>query len=432
MIKMSTPTGLDTEVFFNKYQVCHELGQGAYGIVFQIKDKRDGQCYAAKHIQTMTQGDKTKASDELTILRTLKHPRVLELVEAYERPDEVVFVTDLLTGGALFERVVSEDFEFTEADSSVFIKQILQGLNYLHKNNIAHLDLKPENIVCINRSSMDLKIIDFGVAVFLQPGLEVVTGGGTEDYMAPEQQFYEPISTATDMWAVGVVCYILLSGLMPFTGRSSGETQSNIRDVNYCLDYPEFHWISNGAKGFISDLLKKDKEDRLTAEECLEHEWFQKQQSQQVINTDNLRNYVNRRKMKKCYNAIRAVNRIQKAASRKDLPAETENEDKGNSSMDSDLSGPKDEDEMKENILDHSKFQEDLIKEYLSGAKLELHDPLEVQSFDDNNFIKLVIDDTLPVKSKFDVTHRKKSPLKRLFMRLFRCFGRKNKYKFEH
>jgi len=483
---MSNSILLDAGIFLKKYEMCKELGKGSFGVVFEVKDREDGKCYAAKHFEIRNQEQNSKVTEEIKILQKLKHPQIIEFIGAYGKLEEIFLVTELLNGGELFERIVSDDFEFTESKSAACIKQLLLGLDYLHKNNIIHVDMKPENIVCISRESIDIKIIDFGLAVFIQPGVEIRTAGGTADYMAPEQLTYDSISTATDMWSVGVISYILLSGLMPFTGTSNGETQSNIREVDYCLDYPEFHWISEDAKEFIFGLLKKEQEDRLTAQQGLDHPWVLKQQSQHVINTDNLKNYLSKRKIKKCYNAIVAVNRlaIQETPQIEDLN-ETDNEEMKNTNTEKPLTKDEleplikdelsetvflnwssnmtkndlDEAEEKnmktidreneesvqlkqkienaedhklenaedckiENAKDHSKLkEEELTKESSLDLTCDNLVPIEVETVDHNKFIKLVIDDTL-TKDKLE----KPSPLK-LFSRLFSCFRRQRKYK---
>merc|ERR1719187_3050504 len=138
------------------------------------------------------------------------------------------------------------------------MRQILGGVNYLHDNNIVHLDLKPENVVCVNKGSSQIKIIDFGLAKIIKPGQQVRTMCGTVEFVAPEIVSYDNISPATDMWAVGVICYILLSGFSPFMGETDTDTYTNIVRVLYDFDEPEFDNISANGKDFISQLLMKN------------------------------------------------------------------------------------------------------------------------------------------------------------------------------
>jgi len=312
---MSNYSLLDSNIYHEEYEVCKQLGKGAFGIVFQIKDRRDQICYAAKHMKIVQQEQKQQVMKEIKLLNKLNHQQIIKFIGAFEteKKSEVILVTEYLDGGELFERIVSDDFKLTESDACEFMKQILLGVEYLHKNNVVHLDLKPENIICANRSSMDIKIIDFGLAQKVFPGVQFRTFCGSPEYIAPEMVSYEDITPATDMWSLGVICYTLLAGFSPFAGKTNDETYENIVKVNYSMELPEFRIISQNAKDFITALLQKCSKDRLSAKQSLAENWLVQPIRPSVIkyiDTKNLKKFLTNRRLKKCYNAILAVNKI--------------------------------------------------------------------------------------------------------------------------
>lgn len=305
----------NASVYHDKYEVVKELGRGAFGVVFQIKDREDGKCYAAKDMKISNETQRSIVMKEIRLLNKIKHTKIIQFVGAFEMDVKrtVILVTEYLDGGELFERVVSEDFNLTETDACEFMKQILQGVEYLHRNRIVHLDLKPENIVCANKEGMDIKIIDFGMAEKVFPGVELRVSCGSVDYVAPEIVKKGNVTPAADMWSLGVICYVLIAGFSPFGAFTPEETFYKIETLNYTMDLPEFDLISRNAKDFIAALLQKSPKDRLSAKQCLENPWMLEDIRPSVIkfiDTNNLRKYVSKRKLKKCYNAVIAANKM--------------------------------------------------------------------------------------------------------------------------
>uniref|UniRef100_A0A0K8SWP2 Myosin light chain kinase, smooth muscle n=2 Tax=Lygus hesperus TaxID=30085 RepID=A0A0K8SWP2_LYGHE len=303
----------DGSLFAHRFERLEELGKGRYGVVHRIRDKINGKKYAAKVVRCIKQQDKDKVAQELDIMNSLRHPKLLQLVAAYENPRDVTLVLELITGGELFERVVADDFTLTERDCILFMRQICEGVAYMHSQSVVHLDLKPENIMCTTRNSHDIKLIDFGLAQKLSGDQPVRVMFGTPEFIAPEIINYEPIGTQTDMWSVGVICYVLLSGLSPFMGDNDAETFANITRAEFDFDDGDFDSISQTAKDFISELLVKRKEDRLTAEECLAHRWMSQEDTEMnkvALCTDKLKKFIIRRKWQKTGNAIRALGRM--------------------------------------------------------------------------------------------------------------------------
>ncbi|XP_055374488.1 titin homolog isoform X1 [Condylostylus longicornis] len=300
--------------FKQRFETLEELGKGRFGVVYKVIERETGQTMAAKVIKCIKARDRVKVQEEIAIMKSLEHPKLLQLAVSFETNREIIMIMEYITGGELFERVVADDFTLTERDCILFLRQICEGVDYMHSQSIVHLDLKPENIMCYTRTSHQIKIIDFGLAQRLNSDSPVRVLFGTPEFIAPEIINYEPISFQTDMWSVGVICYVLLSGLSPFMGDADVDTFANITRADYDFDDEAFDAISQEAKDFISNLLVHRKEDRLTAKECLESKWLSQYHDENLINkricTDKLKKFIIRRKWQKTGNAIRALGRM--------------------------------------------------------------------------------------------------------------------------
>uniref|UniRef100_A0A8C9ELV2 Protein kinase domain-containing protein n=1 Tax=Pavo cristatus TaxID=9049 RepID=A0A8C9ELV2_PAVCR len=235
-------------------------------------------------------------------MNLLHHPRLVQCLAAFQGPTELVMVMEYVAGGELFERIVDDDFEHTEPSSTQYMRQILEGLQYMHGQAVVHLDLKPENIVCVSPGSHWLKIIDFGLARKLAPDTPVKVLHGTPEFMAPEVVSFEPVGLATDMWSVGVICYILLSGESPFQGDNDMETLSNITAARWEFEEEIFSDISQQAKDFISQLLQKDPRCRLSSSGALQHPWLQQPlpRSMKALPKERIKQFLTRRKWQVC------------------------------------------------------------------------------------------------------------------------------------
>lgn len=195
--------------FRSRFNVLEELGKGRFGVVHKVQEHQSGRILAAKIIKCLKANDRTKVQDEITIMSQMKHPKLLQLAASFESAKEIIMVMEYITGGELFERVVADDFTLTEQDCVIFLRQICEGVSYMHKKSIVHLDLKPENIMCHTRNSRQIKIIDFGLAQKLKQDTPVRVLFGTPEFIPPEIINYEPIGFQSDMWSVGVICYVL-------------------------------------------------------------------------------------------------------------------------------------------------------------------------------------------------------------------------------
>lgn len=309
------------------YDIGEELGSGQFAVVKKCQEKSTGVQYAAKFIKKR----RTKSSRrgvtkedierEVSILKEIKHPNVITLHEVYENKSDVILILELVAGGELFD-FLAEKESLSEEEATEFLKQILNGVHYLHSLKIAHFDLKPENIMLLDRSSPKprIKIIDFGLAHKIDSGSEFKNIFGTAEFVAPEIVNYEPLSLDADMWSIGVITYILLSGASPFLGESKQETLANVSAVNYEFDEEFFSNTSNLAKDFIRRLLVKDPKRRMTIEESLNHPWIKPKDTQQAlsrkasaVNMEKFKKFAARRKWKQSVRLISLCQRLSRS-----------------------------------------------------------------------------------------------------------------------
>ncbi|XP_025746649.2 myosin light chain kinase family member 4 [Callorhinus ursinus] len=250
------------------------LGGGRFGQVHRCEEKATGLKLAAKIIKTRGTKDKDEVKNEINIMNQLDHVNLIQLYDAFESKNDIVLVMEYVDGGELFDRIIDDNYNLTEFDTILFIKQICEGIRHMHQMYILHLDLKPENILCVNRDAKQIKIIDFGLARRYKPREKLKVNFGTPEFLAPEVVNYDFVSFPTDMWSVGVIAYMLLSGLSPFLGDNDAETLNNILACRWDLEDEEFQDISEEAREFISKLLIKEKSWRISASEALKHPWL--------------------------------------------------------------------------------------------------------------------------------------------------------------
>uniref|UniRef100_A0A3P9NZA7 Myosin light chain kinase family member 4 n=1 Tax=Poecilia reticulata TaxID=8081 RepID=A0A3P9NZA7_POERE len=250
------------------------LGGGRFGQVYKCMENSSGLTLAAKIIKAKSQKEKEVVRNEIQVMNQLNHANLIQLYAAFESRNDIILVMEYVEGGELFDRIIDENYNLTELDTVLFIRQICEGLQYMHKNYILHLDLKPENILCVSRATNKIKIIDFGLARRYKPREKLRVNFGTPEFLAPEVINYEFVSFPTDMWSLGVITYMLLSGLSPFLGDDDNETLNNILACQWNFEEEEFGDISEEAKDFITRLLVKSKSWRMSATESLRHAWL--------------------------------------------------------------------------------------------------------------------------------------------------------------
>nr|XP_031289867.1 myosin light chain kinase 2, skeletal/cardiac muscle isoform X1 [Camelus dromedarius]XP_031289868.1 myosin light chain kinase 2, skeletal/cardiac muscle isoform X1 [Camelus dromedarius] len=297
------------------------LGGGKFGAVCTCVEKATGLKLAAKVIKKQTPKDKEMVKLEIEVMNQLNHRNLIQLYAAIETPHEIVLFMEYIEGGELFERIVDEDYHLTEVDTMVFVRQICDGILFMHKMRVLHLDLKPENILCVNTTGHLVKIIDFGLARRYNPNEKLKVNFGTPEFLSPEVVNYDQISDKTDMWSMGVITYMLLSGLSPFLGDDDTETLNNVLSGNWYFDEETFEAVSDEAKDFVSNLIVKDQRARMNAAQCLAHPWLNnlaekaKRCNRRLKSQILLKKYLMKRRWKKNFIAVSAANRFKKISS---------------------------------------------------------------------------------------------------------------------
>ena len=258
---------------YDYYDIYEELGSGAFGVVHRAVEKSSGRSFAAKFIATPSVSEKASVRRECDMMNHLIHQRLLNLHDVFDEGDEMCLITEFLSGGELFEKIASPSYRMTEYEAKRYIRQVCEGLQHMHENNIVHLDIKPENIMFESKSSNNVKIVDFSLATRLDPDEVVKISAANCEFAAPEIVEKEAVGFATDMWAVGVLTYVILSGISPFGGVDELETAVNIVDCNVSFS-SEFDVITSNGKDFIKKLLLRNKGARMNVFEALEHPWL--------------------------------------------------------------------------------------------------------------------------------------------------------------
>lgn len=245
---------------YDKYDILEEIGTGAFGVVHRCRERATGNIFAAKFIPVSHVMEKELIRKEIDIMNQLHHPKLINLHDAFEDDDEMVLIFEFLSGGELFERITAEGYSMSESEVINYMRQICEAIKHMHEKNIIHLDIKPENIMCQTRNSTNVKLIDFGLATKLDPNEVVKISTGTAEFAAPEIVEREPVGFYTDMWACGVLAYVLLSGLSPFAGDNDIETLKNVKACDWDFDEEAFRHVSTEGRDFIRRLLIKNKE----------------------------------------------------------------------------------------------------------------------------------------------------------------------------
>ncbi|NWV18143.1 MYLK2 kinase, partial [Origma solitaria] len=303
------------------------LGGGKFGEVHTCTEKETGLKLAAKVIRKQGAKDKEMVLLEIDVMNQLNHHNLIQLYDAIETPREIILFMEFVEGGELFERIIDDDYHLTEVDCMVFVRQICEGIRFMHHMCVLHLDLKPENILCVAATGHMVKIIDFGLARRYNPNEKLKVNFGTPEFLSPEVVNYEQVSYATDMWSMGVITYMLLSGLSPFLGDDDTETLNNVLSANWYFDEETFESVSDEAKDFVSNLIIKDKSARMSADQCLQHPWLNnlaekaKRSNRRLKSQVLLKKYVMRRRWKKNFIGVCAANRFRKITSSGSLTA---------------------------------------------------------------------------------------------------------------
>ncbi|RYP39683.1 hypothetical protein DL767_002064 [Monosporascus sp. MG133] len=316
----------------SKYKFGRTLGAGTYGIVREA-DGPDGKVAIKIILKKNVKGNERMVWDELDMLQRLQHPHIVRFVDWFESRDKYYIVTELATGGELFDRIC-EQGKFTEKDASQTIKQILGAVDYLHSKNVVHRDLKPENLLYLTKEpDSDLVLADFGIAKMLDAKDEVLTTmAGSFGYAAPEVMLKKGHGKAVDMWSMGVITYTLLCGYSPFRSE-------NLQDLidecsNAQIVFHERYWrdVSDDAKNFIMGLLQPDPDNRWTSQvrrstlavgyyrqqgidifeqQALNHPWLSGESASDHNLLPELKAYMARARLRRGIEIVKLANRIE-------------------------------------------------------------------------------------------------------------------------
>ncbi|KAG8520408.1 Serine/threonine-protein kinase H2 [Galemys pyrenaicus] len=258
-----------------RYDIKALIGTGSFSKVVRVEQKSTKKPFAIKVMETRIREGREACKSELTVLRRVSHRYIVQLMEIFEAQDRVYVVMELATGGELFDRLITQG-SFTEQDAVRILQMVVDGVRYLHALRITHRDLKPENLLYYHPGAESkILITDFALAHSGNKSGDwtMRTLCGTPDYIAPEILLRKPYTSAVDMWALGVITYVLLSGFLPFDDENHTRLYRKILKGKY--NYTREPWpnVSHLAKDFIDKLLILEANHRMSAGQALDHPW---------------------------------------------------------------------------------------------------------------------------------------------------------------
>lgn len=274
--------------FFEIYEMLDDLGEGKFGLVKLGVHKRTKERVAIKIIkkEAMNSTDLELCQSEIDIMKLVRHPNIVRLLDHFENTEYIFIVMELVAGGNLGNYLINKKFRLTEARAAEIMYQIGEGINYLHHYGIVHRDLKPDNILLTESSDKgQIKIMDFGLSKILGPLERAADGFGTLTFVAPEVLVRKPYNNQIDIWSMGVITYYMLSGLLPFDDDNDDEEVIAKRTVYIDVEFPGKVWgkYSDEVVDLIRKCLVKDPDKRIKIGEFLNHEWFKVNYSKKIV-----------------------------------------------------------------------------------------------------------------------------------------------------
>lgn len=261
--------------FHERYTLHHKIKSGTFSAVWEATNNETKVKVAVKVVsrKNLTPNDDQQVLNEVSIMQSLNHRHIVSLIDFYEEKTKFFVVMELLTGGDVFDRIV-ERTHYTEKDARDLIKNLLEAIYYLHSHNVAHRDLKPQNLLLAHEGDdADVKIADFGFSKRVHTPLSLLTRCGTPTYVAPEVLKNHPHDTAADMWSVGVILFVLLVGYPPFMEENQRTLFQKIRMGSYEFYEQDWECVSADARDLISNLLTVDPKGRMSARDALRSPW---------------------------------------------------------------------------------------------------------------------------------------------------------------
>nr|XP_002119355.1 calcium/calmodulin-dependent protein kinase type II delta chain [Ciona intestinalis] len=297
-----------THGFSDTYILAEELGKGAFSVVKRCTHRSSKQDYAAKIINTkkLSSRDLQKLDREARICRLLKHTNIVRLHASIPEEGLHFLVFDLVTGGELFEDIVAREY-YSEADASHCMQQVLEAVYHCHKSGVIHRDLKPENLLLASKEKGALvKLADFGLAIEVNDDQPAWYGfAGTPGYLSPEVLRKEPYGKPVDLWACGVILYILLVGYPPFWDDDQNRLYAQIKDGAYDFPSPEWDTVTKEAKDLINQMLSTKTSDRITASDALRNPW--------ICQRDRVASHIHRQDTVDCLKTFNARRKLKGA-----------------------------------------------------------------------------------------------------------------------
>ena len=267
------------------YEIKGVLGKGKFGLVKLGIHKESGRKVAVKIINKNLVGpvDVQQVKSEIDILKIAKHPNIIQLYDVFENEETIYIIMEYCEGGDLFSYIEKRGFRLPEKRAAEIIHKLCTSVYFLHQYGIVHRDLKPENILMTDDTdTADIRLVDFGLGKIIGPGEYCTDPFGTFSYVAPEILQEKPYRFKVDLFAIGIITYLLVAGFLPFDHETS-EKEIARQTVYEPTPFPPSIWktISVEAKMFVDNLLSKNPDDRMNIEEVLQHKWLQKNDSKE-------------------------------------------------------------------------------------------------------------------------------------------------------
>ena len=266
----------------NEYTLYEHLGAGAFGLVQKVKHKSSGQIRAMKIIKKSSRYS-NKNLKEIENLKLLNHPNIVKLYEYYFDRKNIYIITEYCEGGELFDKIKERNTYFNEKDAAKILKAVLQAVAYCHSMGVVHRDLKPENILLEGNDFEHIKLIDFGTSTVINKNKKFNERLGTAYYIAPEV-LSKNYDEKCDLWSVGVIMYILLTGEPPFNGKNDDEIIKNVKTQSINYESRKLRHVSIEGKDLLKKFLERNTKKRISAAKALEHPWIKKEAPNAILN----------------------------------------------------------------------------------------------------------------------------------------------------
>ena len=269
------------------YEIKEKLGNGKFGLVKLGINKMTKEKVAIKIMDKskMDTSDIGLVRTEIEILKICQHPNIIRLYDIFENVDYLYIIMEYCPGGDLFGYLEKRKFKISEERASIIMHKMCAAVYYIHKYGIVHRDLKPENVLMTSKNDdSDIRILDFGLSKMIGPNEKCTEPYGTLTYCAPEIIIDEPYNQSVDMWSLGVMTYLMLSGRLPFNAEDETDIARQV-----AFDEPDFVknpcWgkISKEAKDFTKRLLEKKAKNRMDINQALQHDWIKKYSKNEII-----------------------------------------------------------------------------------------------------------------------------------------------------